>query len=190
MFNIQMNDDPLKLPIIDIMEKAFSIGMNAVDTSPYYGPSEELIGQALRNPRIKDRFKRSEYILMTKAGRVALNKFDYSPNGVRASVQRSLDRLDTTYLDCLYLHDVEFVTETEVLEAIEVLFELKEKGIILNVGISAYPPEVLTKYIESIKSKYGKVPDVVQKLCSFHYTKHYSEQPSRSLAKFGCKLHR
>ena len=167
VFNIQMNDDPLKLPIIDIMEKAFSIGMNAVDTSPYYGPSEELIGQALRNPRIKDRFKRSEYILMTKAGRVALNKFDYSPNGVRASVQRSLDRLDTTYLDCLYLHDVEFVTETEVLEAIEVLFELKEKGIILNVGISAYPPEVLTKYIESIKSKYGKVPDVVQNYAHF-----------------------
>jgi aryl-alcohol dehydrogenase-like predicted oxidoreductase len=103
----------------------------------------------------------------TKAGRVALNKFDYSPNATRASVQRSLDRLDTTYLDCLYLHDVEFVTEVEVLEAIEVLFELKEKGIILNVGISAYSPEVLTKYIESIKSKYGKVPDVVQNYAHF-----------------------
>jgi D-arabinose 1-dehydrogenase len=66
---------------------------------------------------------------MTKCGRYGLNAsdFDYSPATVRASVMRSLKRLNTTYLDAVcvssllylmhlkvffkvYMHDVEFVT--------------------------------------------------------------------------------
>lgn len=46
---------------------------------------------------------------MTKCGRFSQNDFDYSPKTIRASVQRSLNRLRTTYLDAVYLHDVEFV---------------------------------------------------------------------------------
>jgi len=48
---------------------------------------------------------------MTKCGRYGSSKadFDYSPATIRASVQRSLLRLNTSYLDAVYLHDVEFV---------------------------------------------------------------------------------
>ena len=48
---------------------------------------------------------------MTKCGRYGSPRadFDYSPATLRASVQRSLERLNTTYLDAVYLHDVEFV---------------------------------------------------------------------------------
>lgn len=50
---------------------------------------------------------------MTKCGRYGLTKvdFDYSPTTIRASVNRSLARLNTTYLDTVYLHDAEFVCE-------------------------------------------------------------------------------
>lgn len=50
---------------------------------------------------------------MTKCGRYGLTKaeFDYSPVTIRASVNRSLSRLNTTYLDAVYLHDIEFVSE-------------------------------------------------------------------------------
>lgn len=50
---------------------------------------------------------------MTKCGRYGLTKtkFDYSPATIRASVNRSLSRLNTTYLDVVYLHDIEFVCE-------------------------------------------------------------------------------
>ena len=50
---------------------------------------------------------------MTKCGRFGPEKkdFDYSPSSVCRSVQRSLSRLKTTYLDVVYLHDVEFVAE-------------------------------------------------------------------------------
>lgn len=48
---------------------------------------------------------------MTKCGRYgpAQAEFDYTPATIRASVKRSLERLHTTYLDTVYLHDVEFV---------------------------------------------------------------------------------
>lgn len=50
---------------------------------------------------------------MTKCGRYGLTKeqFDYSPETLRRSVQRSLARLHTSYLDAVYLHDVEFVAD-------------------------------------------------------------------------------
>ncbi len=50
---------------------------------------------------------------MTKCGRYGSYKenFDYSPEIIRRSVERSLARLHTTYLDVVYLHDVEFIAD-------------------------------------------------------------------------------
>jgi len=50
---------------------------------------------------------------MTKCGRYGKNTFDYSPATVRESVKNSLRRLQTDYLDTVYLHDVEFVCTQE-----------------------------------------------------------------------------
>jgi D-arabinose 1-dehydrogenase len=49
---------------------------------------------------------------MTKCGRVADNHFDYAPESIRKSVMNSLTRLQTDYLDTVYLHDVEFVCDS------------------------------------------------------------------------------
>lgn len=48
---------------------------------------------------------------MTKCGRYGRDRasFDYSPNTIRRSIDRSLARLHTNYLDVVYLHDVEYV---------------------------------------------------------------------------------
>jgi D-arabinose 1-dehydrogenase len=46
---------------------------------------------------------------MTKCGRYGPSDFDYSPARIRSSVESSLRRLQTDYLDTVYLHDVEFV---------------------------------------------------------------------------------
>lgn len=43
-FNHQYNIDPFKLPTTTLVHKALSDGIRAFDTSPYYGPSEELLG--------------------------------------------------------------------------------------------------------------------------------------------------
>lgn len=72
-----------------------------------------VIGAALASPRLASKFPRDRYHLITKCGRYGANKrsFDYTPERIRQSVQESLKRLNTTYLDAVYLHDVEFVAD-------------------------------------------------------------------------------
>jgi len=88
---------------------ALRYGINAFDTSAYYGASELVLGSILR--ALAPEFPRESYKLMSKCGRYGPEKenFDYSPNTIRRSVLRSLERLGTPYLDSLCLHDIEFV---------------------------------------------------------------------------------
>ena len=137
-FNHQFNKDPHSLPTKDIVHKALSQGIHAFDTSPYYGPAEELLGAALKS---QTEFPRSSYVLQTKVGRIAEAQFDYSAEWVRKSVARSCQRLGATYLDIVLCHDVEFVTSGEVLEAVQALRVLRQEGKLRYVGISGYPVE-------------------------------------------------
>ena len=69
-----------------------------------------------------------------------VDEFDYRPEWVRSSVQRSCERLGVEVLDVVYCHDVEFVTTKEVLGAASELFKLKDEGKVRYVGISGTRP--------------------------------------------------
>lgn len=51
---------------------------------------------------------------MTKCGRNGPNSFDYSAPAIRSSVLKSLERLQTSYIDSVYLHDIEFVADARM----------------------------------------------------------------------------
>lgn len=158
-FNTQYHPDPTHMPYTSIVRQALlTHGIAAFDTSPYYGPSESLLGDALET--INE--PRSSYLLITKAGRIAANTFDYSPAAIRASVRRSLSRLRTPYLDLVYAHDVEFVTPEEVLTAVRELRRLRdEEGLLRYVGISGYPVDVLASLAEMVLVETGEPLDAV-----------------------------
>ncbi|KAH9987899.1 NADP-dependent oxidoreductase domain-containing protein [Russula compacta] len=86
---------------------ALRYGIRAFDTAPFYDNSEVVLGTALKALSLE--FPRASYQLLSKVGRYGIDDFDYSPATVRRSVQRSLQRLQTQYLDVVYLHDIEFV---------------------------------------------------------------------------------
>ncbi|GAA6055583.1 hypothetical protein JCM3770_002499 [Rhodotorula araucariae] len=91
---------------------AFRYGIRTLDTSPYYTTSEAVLGHVL--DAVRDEFPRESYQIITKVGRYGRTKedgFDYSPERVRASVKRSMELMRTDYLDGVYAHDVEFVSE-------------------------------------------------------------------------------
>ncbi|RHZ83464.1 hypothetical protein Glove_92g34 [Diversispora epigaea] len=127
---------------LQAVTRAFELGINAFDTSPYYNNSEEILGSIFKI--LKPKYPRSTYYLFTKVGRYK-EDFDYSPKRVRKSVEESCNKLDTDYLDVVYCHDVEFVSENDVKNALMELFELKKMGKIKYVGISGYPLDVLLK---------------------------------------------
>ncbi|TDZ37085.1 D-arabinose 1-dehydrogenase [Colletotrichum trifolii] len=167
-FNTQHVKDPLQMPYRQIVSRALELGVNGFDTSPYYGPSEVLLGDALAAHTAATNMPRSSYVLVTKAGRIAGNEFDYSPAYVRHSVQRSLKRLGTTYLDLVYMHDVEFVPPAEVLAAVLALRRLRDEGKIRFVGISGFPVRVLCDLAELVLAETGEPLDAV--LSYGHFT--------------------
>lgn len=161
-FSYQLHPDPASLPVLSIITKAFEMGLRTIDTSPYYEPSEELLGAALSHPDLAARYSRGEYVLMTKVGRIGERQFDYSPDWIRKSVARSLQRFSTTYLDVVFCHDVEFVSTADAVEAVGTLFDIAKTGAIKCIGISGYDIEALTAVAVQVRSKYGRTVDVVQ----------------------------
>lgn len=163
-YNTQMNADPTALPVRALIRRAFDLGITAIDTSPYYGPSELLVGNALLHLTQP----RRDYLLMTKVGRIQETDFDYSPAWIRKSVARSLQRLHTDYLDVVFCHDVEFVSRPAVLNAVRTLFELVDEGTIRYVGISGYPPAMLAEIAVAVRKTLGRPVDVVQSYCHYN----------------------
>lgn len=167
-FNNQYNPDPYKLPTTEIVHRALSLGVRAFDTSPYYGPAELLLGNALDTPFVHENVTRRDYFLLTKVGRISGSGFDYSASWVRKSVSRSLERLRTDYLDVVYCHDVEFVSPEEVLTAVTELRRIRdESGSIKYVGISGYPVTKLCEGAEMVLEKTGEPLDIVMSYANF-----------------------
>lgn len=118
------------------VHEALELGMNFIDTSPYYGRgmSEVLLGVALRD------VPRGKYLLGTKLGRYAPAHFDFSAKRVVESVDVSLERMKTDYLDIVLCHDIEFVDMQQIVdETLPALRKLKQQGKIRFIGVSGYP---------------------------------------------------
>lgn len=143
--------------------------VNYFDTSPYYGrlKSEKVLGTLIKRVSKELNLKRSDYFISTKCGRYDVNSFDFSKEKITKSVMESLERLQLDYIDLCICHDIEFVDLNQVInEAIPVLQEYKDKGIIKNIGVSGYPLDVLLKTVEICNSK-KKVIDHVLSYCHF-----------------------
>lgn len=118
---------------------ALDCGMNFIDTSPYYGRGigEVLLGIALKG------IPRDQYYLGTKLGRYHESHFEFSAKRVRESVDVSLHRLGTDYLDIILCHDIEFVEMQQVVdETIPALREIQQQGKVRYIGMSGYPMKI------------------------------------------------
>jgi L-galactose dehydrogenase len=116
-----------------VVDAALELGINLIDTSPYYGSAEERLGRILRG-------RRDELLISTKAGRYGDDDFDYSPGGLRESVEHSLRLLGTDHVEILLLHDIEFVPLGPIItEALPTLRTLCEEGKTRYIGVSGYP---------------------------------------------------
>src|SRR6516225_12169166 len=94
------------------IHRALELGINFLDTAQLYGPltNEELVGRAIKG-------NREEYVIATKFARrmdgatpgdmSTIGALDGSAEHVRSSIEGSLQRLGTDYVDLYYQHRVE-----------------------------------------------------------------------------------
>lgn len=124
---------PTDADIANVLSVTKELGVNLVDTAPAYGSSEERLGQALQG-------QRNEWVISTKVGEEFINgesKFDFSPPAITHSVERSLQRLKTDYLDIVLVHssgeDERIIQQDQVFVT---LAALKKAGKIRAYGMS------------------------------------------------------
>ncbi|NGP46597.1 aldo/keto reductase [Bacillaceae bacterium SIJ1] len=125
----------------NVVKTALDEGINFLDTAFIYGPerSEELIGEVLTETG-----QRSDVILATKGahkivdGEVTLVN---TPSFLKQSVDESLRRLQTDYIDLFYIHFPDETTQKS--EAVGALKELRDAGKIRTIGVSNFSLEQL-----------------------------------------------
>lgn len=130
---------------IATVHRAFELGVNTFDASPYYAATrgETVLGKALRG------LPRDRIVVMTKCGRYGQDDFDFSPERIRRSVDESLRRLQVDVLDVCQLHDVEFGDLDRIFgDSLPALHELEQQGKVRCSGITGLPLRVFHRAIE------------------------------------------
>ena len=121
----------------ELLASAIAHGLDYVDTAPLYGNglSERRIGAALRelgNPLIT---------ISTKVGRILDEqdprgwRFDFSADGIRRSLDSSLERLGRDHVDIVYVHDPDGFEDQLHEETWPALERLRAEGVVRAIGV-------------------------------------------------------
>ncbi len=116
-----------------LLTRARQLGINLIDTAPAYGNSEQRLGELLAR-------QRRDWVICTKVGEEfeqGKSRYDFTPEHIRNSVERSLKRIQTDYLDLVMVHssgDDEAILQRH--DPLGVLAEMKRRGMIRAFGMS------------------------------------------------------
>ncbi|WP_055525930.1 aldo/keto reductase [Streptomyces graminilatus] len=163
----------------DAVSAAWDAGIRYFDTAPHYG-----IGLAERRMgAVLSEHPRSAYTLSTKVGRrleptpdasgddlaegfavpaTHRRVWDFSADGIRRTLEASLERLGVDHVDVVYLHDPDNHAEEAFREGYPALEKLRSEGVVRAIGAGMNQAEMLTRFV--------KDTDVDVILCAGRYT--------------------
>jgi aryl-alcohol dehydrogenase-like predicted oxidoreductase len=122
---------PSRQDALRVLDRAIELGVNLIDTARVYGPSEELVGRAIRG-------RRDQVIVATKVEPIPLDVTGLARRArVEASVAASLRALGTDVIDILQVHSVT-VEEIRRGETVDALERLRDSGAIRVIGASTF----------------------------------------------------
>src|SRR3954463_9647687 len=129
------------------VDAAWQLGVRYFDTAPHYGLglSERRLGAALQER------PREDFVVSTKVGRLLerndapsgsdlaegfdvpdtlTRRFDFTADGVRRSLDESLQRLGLDRVDVVYLHDPDDFVDVAIEQALPALVRLRDEGVV------------------------------------------------------------
>ena len=133
---------------IKTIQRALDLGVNFIDTAQLYGPltNEILVGRAVKGHR-------EEYVLATKFARrtdsatpgdmSTIGPLDGSAEHVLSSIDGSLERLGTDYVDLYYQHRVD--PRVPIEETVGAMAQLVAAGKVRHLGLSEAAPETIRR---------------------------------------------
>jgi len=158
---------------------AWAGGIRYVDTAPHYGLglSERRVGALVAG------WPRDGFVLSTKVGRLLVDnpggagrqddegfavpatlrrRWDFSADGVRCSLEQSLQRLGLDRVDIVYLHDPDDHWQAASQQAVPALVELRDQGVINAIGVGMNQSAMLAEFVRQC--------DVDVVMCANRYT--------------------
>ena len=146
------------------VDAAWDAGIRHFDTAPHYGLglSERRLGRALA------RYPRDEYVLSTKVGRLlkpspenagrrddhgfdvpaAMRRvWDFSRDGIRRSIDDSIERLGLDRIDIAYLHDPDEHWDAASTTGVGALAELRDEGVVRAIGAGMNQSAMLAEFV-------------------------------------------
>jgi predicted oxidoreductase len=143
-----------------VINLCLGLGINTFDHADIYGnyQCEELFGKAMR----RKSFKREDIVLFTKCGllipypgqaNTRVEHYDTSRRHILKSLENSLRRLKTDYIDIFLLNHFDPLADLE--ETALTLSQVRESGKVKNIGISNF-----SVFQHQLLASYLKVPIV------------------------------
>jgi len=125
--------------LLEAFNKAIELGLNFFDTAEIYGDgeSERILGRCLKN------VKRDEVVVATKFSPTRITE-----DGIRKSLENSLKRLGTSYVDLYQVHWPNPVAS--IPKTMKILEKLWSEGKILAIGVSNFNLSQLIKARNSL----------------------------------------
>ena len=140
-----------------IFERYVEAGGNFVDTSNNYtdGSSEAYVGEFVTTSRDQFVLATKYTLRLANGNRRNFNEGGNSRKSMVRSVENSLRRLQTDYIDLLYLHMWDFMTPVE--EVMRAMDDLVRAGKVLYVGFSDTPAWVIAYAVALAERLAGRV---------------------------------
>ncbi len=133
-----------------LLNGLLDLGINLIDTAPAYGLSEQRIGRHISS-------RRREFILSTKVGENfehGRSTYDFSARAIAESVERSLTRLKTTFVDFLFIHSDGREVAAETIGAIQNIKKLRKTRFIGLSGKSIDSARAALKWADALMIEY------------------------------------
>ncbi len=138
---------------METIHHGLSLGLNFIDTAPVYSEAEVYIAEALRQrpQHLKDievfvETKGGEHVLPAADGGPPVLARDFSRDALRASVQRSQERLQTDLIEGVLLHSP--VADEMAEDPLGLLVELRAERHVGHIGVSATTTAEAIRLIE------------------------------------------
>jgi D-threo-aldose 1-dehydrogenase len=145
---------------VELLGAAIEAGIGYIDTAPYYGHgvAERRVGRGLAAAGMPP------VTLSTKVGRVLVRGeavasslfadaapeqpvFDYSAEGVRISLESSLERLGLDHVDLVLIHDPDDHEDEALNQAYPALERLRSQGVVRAIGVGMNQTRIPTRFV-------------------------------------------
>lgn len=137
----------LKTLTISMIQTAYGQGINFFDLADVYGAgeAERAMGEALKqSPSL-----RAQLVIQSKCGYTKQGTIDNSHAYIARSVEDSLGRMGTDYLDILLLHAADLLVEPE--EVAQTFDELHRSGKVRYFGVSNHSQDQIDVLLKSVR---------------------------------------